>query len=81
MHVVTLTRNLTALPEVYGRVSYDGHKIEYDGLTCIFRKHLERGIVGQFDRLYMPSDGVDFLRNLKYYLTDDVLRASDVIEC
>ena len=81
MHVVTLTRNRTALPEIYGRVSFDGHHIKYDGLTCIFRKHLERGIVGPSDHLYVPADGMDFLRNLKYCFADDVLRASDIVEC
>jgi hypothetical protein len=81
MHVVTLTRSLTVLPEIYGRVSFDGNQIEYDGLTPIFCKHLQRGIVGQHNRVYVPSDGMDFLRNLKYHFADDMLRASDVVEC
>ena len=80
MHVVTLTKGLTALPEIYGRVSFDGNQVSYDGLTSIFCRYLERGIVGQHNRVYMPSDGMDFLRNLKYYFADDILRAGDVSE-
>jgi hypothetical protein len=81
MHVVTLTRNLEALEEIYGRVSFDGTRIRYDGLTCIFCRRLERGIVGQQNRLYKPADGMDFLRSLKHEFADDVLRASDIVEC
>lgn len=80
MHVVTLTRSRTVLPEIYGRVSFDGNRVRYDGLTCVFCRHLERGIVGEHNRVYMPSDGMDFLRNLKYQFADDTLRASDVVE-
>ena len=80
MHVVTLTRSRTVLPEVYGRVSFDGNQVQYDGLTGVFCRHLERGIVGQDNRVYMPADGMDFLRNLKYQFADDLLRASDVVE-
>jgi hypothetical protein len=81
MHVVTLTKCLTALPEIYGRVSFDGDAVRYDGLTFVFRTYLERGIVGENDHVYVPSDGMDFLRSLKHRFADDVLRASDVVEC
>jgi hypothetical protein len=76
MYVVTLTRSLTVLPEVYGCVSFDGREVTYKGLTCVFRRYLERGIVGQHNRSYVPSDGMDFLRNLKYHFADDMLRAA-----
>jgi hypothetical protein len=36
--------------------------------------------VGQHNRVYVPADGMDFLRNLKYHFADDTLRASDVVE-
>ncbi len=80
MHVVTLTRSRTALPEIYGRVSFDGNRVRFYGLTCVFCRHLERGIVGQHNRVYVPADGMDFLRNLQYHFADDTLRASDVVE-
>jgi hypothetical protein len=41
---------------------------------------LERGIMGQHNRVHMPFDGMDFLQNLKYRFADDMLRASDVVE-
>jgi hypothetical protein len=78
MHVVKLVRRLGAYPETYGRVFFDGKAVQYDGLSCAFRKHLERGIVGRQNRRYVPSDGIDFLSNLKYHFADDLLRASDV---
>jgi hypothetical protein len=78
MHVVKLVRRLGAHPETYGRVCFDGKAVRYDGLSCAFRKLLERGIVGRHSRRYVPSDGMDFLTNLKYHFDDDLLRASDV---
>jgi hypothetical protein len=78
MYVVRLVRRLGVHPETYGRVLFDGETVQYDGLSGVFRKQLERGIVGQHKRRYMPSDGMDFLRNLRFHFADDVLRASDV---
>jgi hypothetical protein len=80
MHVVTLTRSRTVLPEVYGRVVFDGTHVQYDGLTHVFRRYLERGILGPHNRVYVPADGMDFLRNLKHHFADGVLRASAVVE-
>jgi hypothetical protein len=81
MYVVKLIRRLAAHQETYGRVLYDGKTVQYDGLTDVFRKHLERGIVGQHEHRYLPSDGMAFLSNLKYHFADDALRASDVTDC
>ena len=80
MHVVTLTRSRTVLREVYGQVSFDGRQVQYEGLTDVFRRYLERGIAGPCNRVYLPSDGVDFLHSLKYHFNDDLLQASDVVE-
>jgi hypothetical protein len=81
MHVVTLTRGRMALPEIYGRVLFGGDRVRYDGLTHVFCRYLERGIVGQHDRVCVPTDGMDFSRSLKHHFADDVLEASDIIEC
>ncbi len=62
-------------------MSFDGHQVHYEGLTQIFRRHLERGIVGPHNRVYVPSDGMDFLRSLKCHFANDARRASDIVEC
>jgi hypothetical protein len=81
MHVVTLTRRLAAHQETYGRVLFDGRQVRYDGLTSVFRRHLERGIHGPQNRVYLPSDGLDFLTNLKHHFAKDGLQASEVMTC
>jgi hypothetical protein len=77
---VTLVRTIGACREKYGLVSFDGEKICFDGLTCVFQKYLEKGITGPDNRTYKPVDGLQFLRNLKHHLTQDALMAVIVVE-
>lgn len=80
MHIVKLVRTIGACQEVYGQVRFEGEKIYFEGLTCVFQKYLEKGIMGPDDRTYMPMDGIKFLSNLKHHLAQDSLMATDIIE-
>lgn len=80
MHVVKFIRTIGACQEEYGRISFDGDKIYFSGLTSIFQKHLERGITGSDNKIYMPADGIRFLNNIKHHFAQDVLMTADVVE-
>ena len=80
MHAVKFVRTIGACQEEYGRIRFDGEKIYFDGLTCIFQKYLEKGIMGSDNRTYMPADGIRFLSNLKHHLAQDSLMVTDVVE-
>ena len=80
MHIVKFVRTIGACQEEYGRVGFDGRKIYFNGLTCVFQKYLEKGITGSDNRTYKPTDGIQFLSNLKHHLTQDSLMVTDIIE-
>jgi hypothetical protein len=80
MRIVKFIRTIGACQEEYGRVRFDGEKIQFDGLTCIFQKYLEKGIMGSDNKTYMPADEILFLNNLKHHLARDSLMAAEVVE-
>ena len=80
MRIVRFVRTIGACQEEYGRIRFDGEKIYFDGLTCVFQKYLEKGILGSDNRTYMPVDGIRFLSNLKHHFAQDSLMATDVVE-
>ena len=60
MQVVKFVRTIGACQEEYGQIRFDGEKIRFDGLTCVFQKYLEKGITGPDNRTYRPVDGIQF---------------------
>lgn len=80
MHIIKFVRTISACQEEYGRVEFDGKKIHFEGLTDIFQKYLEKGILGPDYKTYKPSDGIKFLNKLKRHLDRDVLMAVNVVE-
>lgn len=80
MQVVKFVRTIGACQEEYGQIRFDGEKIRFDGLTCVFQKYLEKGITGPDNRTYRPVDGIQFLSNLKYHLTQDALMVAEMVE-
>ncbi|MGD0077019.1 MAG: hypothetical protein ABSB91_00170 [Sedimentisphaerales bacterium] len=80
MHIVKFVRTTGSCQEEYGQIRFDGEKICFDGLTCIFQKYLEKGVTGSDNRTYKPADGIQFLINLKHHLAQDALMAADVVE-
>ena len=63
-----------------GKVVLGSNGIRYEGLNDGFIESLESGILGQYGKRYKPSDGIEFLENLKYEFTGSYLRATDIIE-
>ena len=76
---ITIFKTKTALPELYGRVSINNNQIKVDGVTCVFKKFLERGITGKDRKKVIPQDGDIFLSSLKTYLQDEGMSVSDSI--
>ena len=80
MYTVHLLRKIGALEQTYGSVVFDGNMVTYRGLTSVFEKQLDMGIIAQNGRRYTPSDGIEFLRNLRTAYRDPSLRATNVTE-
>jgi hypothetical protein len=76
---VKLLRTIGALEEEYSRIRFDGKRLHYDGISCIFIKYLERGIMGADQRRYRPEHGLQFLQNLKSHFKDGTLQVSDIL--
>jgi hypothetical protein len=81
MHNIKFVRTIGACQEEYGRIRFDEEKIHFEGLTYVFRKYLEKGIPGPDNKIYKPTDGIQFLNNLKRHLSRDVLMTAEVVEC
>ena len=81
MYIVVLQRQGKVLPHTYGRVFFDGKEVTYEGLTCIFQFELTKGTQGKGSNLYVPQDGLEFLKNLKYHFNRGDLSATNVLEC
>ncbi len=79
MVAVRLLRTVGAIEEEYGRIRFDGQRIYYDGLSSIFVKYLERGVMGADAQCYRPEHGIRFLENLKNLFSDGVLRVTDIV--
>jgi hypothetical protein len=80
MHIIKLVRTIGACQEEYGQIRFEGEKVYFDGLTSVFQKYLEKGILGPDNRTYKPTDGIMFLSNLKYHFSRDALMATDIFE-
>jgi hypothetical protein len=78
MYGVRLVRTHGAFQEEYGRILFDGKQVQYRGLTCIFRKYLERGITGPDRKVYRPNDGISFLNSLKFRFADGTLKVAEI---
>ena len=63
-----------------GRVIFDDREVKFKGLEDHFIKSLKHGILGRYGKRYNPSDGIEFLENLKYEFTGSYLRATDVLD-
>jgi hypothetical protein len=68
---ITIFKRKTALPELYGRVTIDNNQIKVDGVTCVFKKFLERGIIDKGNKKVIPQDGDVFMDSLKSYLKNE----------
>ncbi len=62
---LTLIRKGNVLAEEYGRICCDGSKVSFHGLTCVFVKHLKRGIKTNDQKVVKPEHGMDFIKTLK----------------
>jgi hypothetical protein len=80
MIVLELTRKMAVGDEIYGRISYDGTNCVYSGLSSVFTKYLDHGIMGSNHKLYKPSDGEAFLEILKYQFNGSEVTISEIIE-
>lgn len=79
MVAVRLLRTVGVIEEEYGRIRFDGQRIYYDGLSSIFVKYLERGVMGADAQHYRPEHGIQFLENLKNLFSDGTLQVTDVV--
>jgi hypothetical protein len=75
---ITIFKTKTALPEFYGRVFIDNNKMKVDGVTCVFKKFLERGIFDKNNKKVIPQDGAIFLNSLKTYLQKEGMSVCDL---
>lgn len=80
MYTVKLMRRRDEREEEYGRVILEGNHIKYQGLTLVFQAYLQRGIQNPQNVTLTPSDGISFLKNLKYHHFDAALYATDMTE-
>ena len=80
MYAVNFLRKTGALEQIYGSVIFDGQLIMYSGLTSVFEKYLNKGIIAQNGRRYTPADGLAFLESLHLAFADQSLRATDIID-
>ena len=75
---ITIFKTKTALPEFYGRVYINNNQIEVDGVTCVFKKYLELGIVDENNKKVFPQDESIFLDRLKSYLKKEGMSFFDL---
>lgn len=76
MVAVRLFRKVGALEEEYGWISFDGKQLYYNGLSSIFFKYLERGVIGADRQCLRPEHGILFLKGVENHFAD---HASDLI--
>ena len=62
---ISIFKTKSTLPEFYGRVFFDGKRMRCNGVTCIFKKYIEKGIVGTDNKKVFHKDGPFFINNLK----------------
>lgn len=74
---ITIFKTKTALPELYGRVFIDKNQVKVDGVTCVFKKFIERGIINKDRKKVIPQDGDEFMDSLKTYLKNEGMTFSD----
>ena len=78
MVTIALVRRKNVLEEEYGRVLFDGKNIQTSGLSCVFVRYLERGLVDTHGMRYNPRDGAAFMRALRREFSSDALMAREV---
>ena len=76
---ISIFKTKSILPEFYGQVIFDGKQMRYKGVTCVFKKYLENGILGKDNKKVIPKDGPIFINNLKAYLKDQGLIFYDLV--
>ena len=75
---IAIFKTKTTLPELYGRVFIDNNKIKVEGVTSVFQKFIEKGIISKDNKKVIPNDGVIFLNTLKSYLIKEGMSFIDL---
>jgi hypothetical protein len=78
MVTIALVRKRNVLEEEYGRVLFDGKDIHLKGLSCVFVRYLERGLVDTDGMRYAPRDGAAFIRVLRREFSNDILKTREI---
>lgn len=78
MVTIALIRKKNVLEEEYGRVLFDGKNVQLKGLSCVFKKYLENGLIGADGMRYTPLDGSAFIYTLKREFSNNILMARDI---
>ncbi len=75
---IAIFKTKTTLPELYGRVFINNNQVKFEGVTSVFQKFIEKGIVGKDNKKVVPQDGDIFLNTLKTYLKKEGMEVSDL---
>jgi len=75
---IAIFKTKTTLPELYGRVFINNNHVKFDGVTSVFQKFLEKGIIGKDNKIVFPQVGDVFLNTLKTYLKKEGMKVSDL---
>ena len=73
MVTLTLIRKANVLTEEYGKVSYDGSEVHFEGLSCVFIKYLQRGIKTDRQTVVKPEDGKEFMDTFRDLLANGAM--------
>jgi len=75
---IAIFKTNTTIPELYGRVFINNNQVKFDGVTSVFQKFIEKGIIGKDNKKVVPQDGDIFLSTLKKYLKKEGMEVSDI---
>jgi hypothetical protein len=50
---ISIFKTKSTLPELYGRIFFDGKQVKYQGVTCVFKKYVENGIKDLVNSYYL----------------------------
>lgn len=75
---IAIFKRKTTLPELYGKVFLDDNHLKVEGVTSVFKKFIEGGIVGIDNKKVVPQDGDIFLNTLKSYLKKEGMSVCDL---
>ena len=74
---ITIFKTKTVLQEFYSRVFTDNNHLKIDGVTCVFKKFMELGIIDKDNKKVIPQDGDVFMDSFKSYLKNEGMIFSD----